>query len=265
MEPALVVVALALVFAGTHVGLAMHPVRRRLVDRLGEGGFFAAYSLTATLTFWLLIAYYARHRLEGAPGLALGGVPFVRTVLLALVVAGCVLAAAGLAAYPRSPVALFGQTIHEPRGVERITRHPFFAGTALVGVAHALLAPHLSGAVLMGALAVLALAGARHQDAKHLQRQGRAYAEHLAVTSFVPFAAIVAGRQRLVWRELPLAASVIGLGAAVLLRSVHAYLFAADGWWLVIAVAGGGAVASVQSWRRVRRRDGGAVLAAVRR
>ena len=264
MEPALVVAALALVFVGAHVGLATQPVRGRLVDRLGEGGFFAVYSLTATLTFWSLIAYYARHRLEGAPGLALGAVPFVRAVLLALVAAGCALAAAGLAAYPRSPVALLGQTVREPRGVARITRHPFFAGTALVGAAHALLAPHLSGAVLMGALVVLAVAGARHQDAKHLERQGRAYADHLAVTSFVPFAAILAGRQRLAWRELPLGAGAIGLGAALLLRSVHAYLFAADGRWLVLAVAGGGAIASLQSWRRMRRRDAQATFAAVR-
>ena len=166
MEPALVVFLLALVFAGTHVGLATGGIRSRLVARLGEGGFLLAYSLlVASLTFWALVAYYAAHRFEGAPGLALGAVT-----------AGARRAARhdrgrrrprrlrALRLPPR--LAAFDQPIRPPYGLERITRHPFFAGTALIGIAHVLLANRLAGAVLMGALAVLSIAGARHQDVK---------------------------------------------------------------------------------------------------
>ncbi len=162
MEPALVVLLLALVFAGTHVGLATGGIRARLVARLGEGGFLLAYSLVASLTFWALVAYYAAHRFEGAPGLALGAVPLVRGALLAVIGVGVVLAVSGLFIPPR--LAAFDQPIRPPYGLERITRHPFFAGTALIGIAHVLLANRLAGAVLMGALAVLSIAGARHQD-----------------------------------------------------------------------------------------------------
>jgi uncharacterized membrane protein len=255
MVPALGVALWALVFVGTHVGLATHAMRARLVARLGEGGFFGLYSMVASVTFGMLVAYYAAHRFDGAPGLALGTHPFARALLIATIGAGIALAVAGLVAYPRMPVALFGRSVGEPRGIERITRHPFFAGTALLGIAHALLATHLTGTVLMGALALLAIAGARHQDAKHLRRHGRPYADYLAATSMVPFAAIVAGRQRLAWREQPLGALAAGVVVAVALRAVHASLFAGGGRWIVLAVVGGGAVASLQSWRRVRRRS----------
>jgi hypothetical protein len=69
----------------------------------------------------------------------------------------------------------------------------------------------------------------------------------------VPFAAILSGRQQLVWRELPVGALLIGLGLAVLLRTVHAGLFSAGGTWIILAVLGGAAIAAVQSWRRARR------------
>lgn len=253
MEPALGVLLLAIVFAATHVGLATRAVRAGLVARLGEGGFFAAYSLVATVTLAVLVSYYAAHRFEGLPGLTLGAVALVRASLLAVIAGGCALAAAGLAAYPRMPVALFGREVRPPYGVTRITRHPFFAGTALVGIAHVLLAPYLAGAVLMGGLATLAIAGARHQDAKHLERHGRPYAEYLAATSFLPFAAILAGRQRLVWRELPLGAAALGLAVAAGLRFIHPSLFAGGGRWMVLAIAAGGMVATLQSWLRARR------------
>ncbi len=253
MEPALAIALLSLLFVGTHVGLATRAVRARLVALLGEGGFFGLYSLVATLSFWALVAYYAGHRYEGALGLAAGAVPLLRWLLMGTIAFGVALIVAGLAVYPRLPVALFGQPIEEPRGIERVTRHPFFAGMALVGGAHALLATHAAGAVLMGGLALLAVVGSRHQDAKYLARRGRPYADYLAVTSIVPFAAILAGRQRLAWRELPFRELALGIGVAVGLRFVHDGLFAGGGRWLVLAVAGGGAVASLQSWLRSRR------------
>ena len=53
MEPAIIVGLLWLLFGGTHVGLATRRVRGRLVDVVGEGGFFALFSLVAALTFWM--------------------------------------------------------------------------------------------------------------------------------------------------------------------------------------------------------------------
>ena len=75
MEPALTVAVLWLLFAGTHIGLATRRVRAALVARLGEAGFTALFSVIASASFAAAIAYYAAHRTEGAPGLALANVP----------------------------------------------------------------------------------------------------------------------------------------------------------------------------------------------
>jgi hypothetical protein len=103
----------------------------------------------------------------------------------------------------------------KPRGIERITRHPFFVGTALLGVGHALLASRLTGVVFFGGLAIFALAGAWHQDRKLLATRGATHAALMARTSLVPFAAIATGRQRFVARELPLAAVALGVAGRV--------------------------------------------------
>jgi uncharacterized membrane protein len=252
-EPAAILALLWLLFGGTHVGLATGRVRGALVDRLGDRGFMALFSAIASISFAALVVYYAAHRYEGAPGLALTAVPAVRWLLMAAIAFGVALITAGLIAYPRMPMALFDQPIRQPRGIERITRHPFFVGVAVLGVAHAFLATRLVGAVFAAGLAVLGIAGAWHQDRKLLARRGGPYADYLARTSTVPFAAALAG-QPLAWRELPLGALAGGLVLAVVLRLGHGVLFAHGGAWIIVAVSGGGAIASWQTWRRTQRR-----------
>ncbi|MGH7963488.1 MAG: NnrU family protein [Candidatus Binatia bacterium] len=253
MESALVVALLWLLFGGTHIGLAAGPIRGRLVARLGEGGFLALFSLVASVLFTVLVMYYAAYRWEGAPGLAVSSLPALRWPLMVFIAIGVVLMIASLAAYSESPYAIFNQTIRSPRGVERITRHPFFAGVALLALAHALLATRLVGTVFFSGLALLAIIGARHQDTKLLVRRGQPYADYLAATSIVPFAAIVSGRQRIVWRELPVGALAAGLVLTFALRAVHDGIFAHGGLWVIVGVLGGAAVATLQSWRRARR------------
>lgn len=254
MEPALLVTLLWLLFGGTHIGLATTRIRGALVGRLGDIGFNALFSLVAAASFALLIGTYAAHRSEGAAGLALGDWPGLRGMLMGVIVVGVALSTAALISYPRSPYTLFaGTTIRSPYGIERVTRHPFFAGVALLALAHVLLATRLVGTVFAAGLTLVAIAGAWHQDGKFLARQGRPYADYLAVTSAVPFAAILSGRQRLVVRELPLGTLVLGLAIALLLRAVHDSIFAHGGVFVIGAVIGGAAVETVQSWRRARR------------
>ena len=128
MEPALLVAVSWIVFFGTHLGFATEPVRGALVRRLGNRGFFAFFYAVAAVTFTIWVAVTAAVRLEGLPGIALGQHVLVHTLAIAFIVAGLSLSAAGLVSYPRSPMALPSQPVGEPRGVERITRHPFFAG-----------------------------------------------------------------------------------------------------------------------------------------
>src|SRR5262249_49402117 len=148
------------------------------------------------------------------------------------------------------------RTVPEPYGLERVSRHPFFVGVGLLAVAHVLLATRFAGTVFTAGLALVAFVGAWHQDRKLHALRGAAYGRYLATTSTLPFAAIVAGRQRLVWNELPWPSLFAGLVLAAVLRTFHASLFGYDGTGVVIAVAGGGALATYRSWRRAKRREG---------
>src|SRR5262249_26539568 len=157
----------------------------------------------------------------GAPGIAATG--WLRAVLIGVVALGVVLAIAGIVPYPSSSYALFRTTSNaEPRGLERITRHPFFVGTALIGAGHALLATHATGTVSFAGRACLSVAGAWHQDRKLVTARGASHETFLARTSTVPFLAILLGRQRLVVRELPLGALALGVAVAWGLRRIHA-------------------------------------------
>jgi uncharacterized membrane protein len=171
-----------------------------------------------------------------------------------MAVCGVSLCAAALASYARFPTALFAQPVQRARGIERVTRHPFFAGAALFALAHTLLAPHLVGTIFFGGLALLAILGAWHQDCKLLERRGPAFAEYLAETSAVPFKAIVERRQALCWRELPVRALAVGVALALAARHWHDSLFAGGGWWIVGLTLGGAALAAFSAWRRSQRR-----------
>jgi uncharacterized membrane protein len=251
MEPVLAVAFLWLLFGGAHLALAAEPIRGRLVGRLGEMGFLALFWALAALTFALLVHGYAERRALGPPGLGLGGVPALRPLLIGIAGAGVALML--LMDYPRTPTALFGQPIQPPRGIQRVTRHPFFAGAVLLAGAHALLATRLVGTIFFGGLTLFVVAGVWHQERKILARRGAAYADHLAVTSAVPFAAVVAGRQRLVWRELSPIAVALAIAGAIALRLGHGLLMADGGAWVIAVVIAGAARATVQSWRRSRR------------
>jgi uncharacterized membrane protein len=254
MEPAVAVALAWLVFAGTHVGLALGPIRASLVERFGRWGFVALYSVVAGISFVLLVRTYADHRFAGTGGLALGASPVLRPVLLAAIAVGMTFVAMSLDAYPHSPMAVGSDSVDEPRGLERITRHGFFVGVALIGVAHVLLATRLVGAVFAAGLVALSVVGAWHQDRKLLSLRGDPYARYLECTSTIPFVAIAAGRQRFVLGELPLRAAAIGLVLTVALRTVHAWIFASGGLWVVLATLGGAGVATLRAYRAERRR-----------
>jgi uncharacterized membrane protein len=254
MDPLVATVLLAILFIGTHVGLATEPVRPRLVAALGEWGFRGLFFAIAAAAFTWLVVVYADHRTAGPPGPGLGASTPWRAILSALAVVGVTLMVASLAGYPATPYADdHPSRIRPPRGLERVTRHPFFVGTALFAMSHALLAAHAIGAVLMGALALLAMAGPIHQDAKLRRLRGPAFDGYVRATSTVPFAAILAGRQRLVLRELPLGALAAGLAVAVGLRAMHAEIFADRGLWVVLVVVGGAAFFTALAWLRDRR------------
>ncbi|WP_144139488.1 NnrU family protein [Paraburkholderia sp. BCC1884] len=187
------VVAAAIVFVGSHF-LLSHPLRRPLVGAMGELGFMGVYSVVAIATFgWLIVAYLKAPLTSPLWPVGDG--------IWALVTVGMLIAA----------ILLMGSLIRNPAlptggkpgalpvaalGVFAVTRHPMMWSFALWGLCHIVVFPVAKNIVLATAIVVLALIGAALQDRKKERLQPDLWPAWESKTSYLPFAAIAAGRAR---------------------------------------------------------------------
>ncbi len=224
MDTALLATGLAsAAFVASHLGLSATPLRATLVARLGETGFQILYGLVAVLTLGTLIAAYsqASHQVYlWPPGPGVRHLPLLMMPLALILIAGGVLvpnpSATGMTGVLDRP---------EPaQGVLRITRHPVMWGVGLWATAHVLANGDLASLLFFGGFLLTALGGAAHLDRRMAAAQGDRWRRFAEATSFVPFAALLAGRQRWAWAELRRPA-LWGLGVFVLLLVLHPALF----------------------------------------
>lgn len=217
MSPELLIVVFWLLFTVTHTVPSSAALRPGLIERLGNGTFLGLYSLVSFATFGPLVWIYFTNRHGGellySPG------PSAYLPAQALAFGAFVLLTAS--AISPSPVSMMGHT--EATGLSRITRHPAFLSTGLIGLAHLLLFGYATDVAFFGGLFLYSMFGSWHQD----QRQKKTRPELASMfesTSWFPFAAIVAGRNRLVASELPWLGFVAGAGAAWAVWLLHAWL-----------------------------------------
>jgi len=211
-------------FAGTHMVLSSLPVRGKLIARLGEKTFRGLYSLIAFATFIPLVWVYFGNRHAGGVVWSLAAAPGVRPLAMLLAVLGIAMIVAGVL---RPSPALAGiKQAWGARGLTRITRHPLFMGIALWALSHLLLNGFVTDVLFFGGLLAFSLAGAAHQDARKRATEEERLGQFLAESSYWPFAAVIAGRNRVIWQELPWLALAIGAGAAVGIYALHPWAFA---------------------------------------
>jgi len=217
------ILLLWLAFGATHVVLSSARVRPVLVARLGDGGFLALYSVVALAIFVPLTSVFATHKHAG-PLLwqTVGPAAVARGLNHVLMAAALVLLVASLLPGSPPPSAMQARGPAVVRGMTRVTRHPTSTAFALFGLAHLLVNGNLGDLLFFGGFPVFSWVGARHQDSRKL-RDVPGYADVVATTSIVPFAAIVGGRQRLA--DFPVGAAALGLALAVVLRLWHHQLF----------------------------------------
>lgn len=185
----------------THFGISSTPLRGALIARLGEKPYLGLYSLISALAFWWLAAAYAAA--PYAPLWPTAG--WQAWVPLLVVPVSLLLLVAGFSTPNPTAVgqeSLLNRQGEPARGILRVTRNPFLWGVGLWALAHLVPNGDLAALLLFGTLAVLALAGSALIDAKLARRLGPAWDRFAARTSNVPFAAIAAGRQTFVWREI---------------------------------------------------------------
>ena len=224
MDTAIVVMGLvSAAFFLSHLGLATAPVRGRIVSRLGEKGFQGLYSSVALLALGAMIAAYVKashHVYLWPPG------PGVRHLPLLLMPIALILIVGG-ATTPNPSAVGMETSLDRPdpvQGVLRITRHPVMWGVILWSAAHILANGDLASLLFFGGFLLTAGLGSFHLDRRMGVSQGERWRRFAAVTSYVPLAAILAGRQPLVWAELRRPV-LIGLVVFVVLLFAHPYLF----------------------------------------
>lgn len=192
-------IAMAL-FIITHLAMSGRAIRAALMGALGRWGFMAVYSLVAAVLLgWSIRAYMA------APTVMLfeTGAALKHTSLSLMMIAVFFV----IGGYTTPNPGVMGMEEmglrSGARGVLKITRHPVMWGVALWGVSHVLGAGHMSALIFFGGMTVLALAGARHIDARRRAGHGDAWTRYEAETSFWPLGAIIGGRTRVERGEIP--------------------------------------------------------------
>jgi uncharacterized membrane protein len=192
--------AAGLVWFLLHAAVAGSRLRFWLVGRFGEKAFRSAFSLASVAALWWLISAY-RH----APYRRLWHVPEWLGYLPVLVMPLAFILLAGAYTVP-SPTLAGGEKAlleaNAARGVLRITRHPFLWSVVLWAGVHLLVNADVGSYLFFSSLGLTALVGSFDIDRKRRRTHAQAYARFEAVTSNVPFAALLTGRTRLSTREL---------------------------------------------------------------
>lgn len=194
MDSTQAVAVAAVAFVGSHF-LLSHPLRGVLVRAIGAAAFQGVYSLVAFVTLGWLIWAYVKAPLT-SPFWPVGDVLWAVVTVVMLIAS--ILLMGSLIRNPALPTG--GRPCAFPEvalGVFAITRHPMMWSFALWGLCHIAVFPIAKNMILGAAVIVLALVGSAMQDRKKEQLQPEQWAVWESKTSYLPFAAIAAGRARL--------------------------------------------------------------------
>ena len=195
---------------------------------MGEAPFQGLYSLTVAVALAGMIwSYSEAPHVELWPAVRATG--FVPLVIMPFALW---LAVAGLST--RAPTQVGGSStlyLAEPAaGILRVTRHPQLWAWTLWSGSHITANGDLASLVFFAAFALLALLGMLHIDHRRARSHGAEWVAFAAVTSLVPFQAILQGRNKLVLGELGAFRLALSAAVYVALLLGHAYLFGASPW-----------------------------------
>lgn len=225
MDPVTKVLFWWLAFGGTHTVLTHPPIRSALVGALGDRGFQGVYSLISFATFvplmWVFFANRESHAVALSTLVATPGIWWLTMILMLLAVVMLVLGFA-----QPSPLSLGGARAPTGAiGVLRITRHPAFMAFGILGLAHLLVTSNAIDRVFFGGLVIYTLIGCAHQDWRKRQGADEKAQRFFAETSYLPFAAIASGRNRLDLGELGGKALLLGLVVFAVIFVFHHRIF----------------------------------------
>jgi len=213
-------------FIAAHLVLPIPALRTRLIKWFGKRAYLLGYSLlSSALLVWVVFAAIDAPYIELWPLQ-----PWQALVSLLAVPVAAWLLIAGLT----QPNAL-SISFRESGGIQlgpvtSVTRHPVLWGFLLWSVSHAIANGDLVSLIMFGGLTLLAVIGFRLVDLRARRRLGpKRWKQISQNTSIIPFAAVLAGRTRLVWSwQTSLAALVALLTTVWFALQGHRWLIGVD-------------------------------------
>jgi uncharacterized membrane protein len=206
-----------------HLGIAGSPLRWALVGRLGENGFRILFSsLSAVGLVWLVRAYAEAMTPETFYGLRVVDTWMLWVPAVVMPVALLLFVGAVTVKNPTAVGAEGALEQSEPaRGVLRITRHPMLWSFTLWAAAHLIANGDLASTLLFPTIMLVSLAGMASIDRKRARTGGADWDRFRSVTSILPFAAILEGRNRFVDAEIGVWRVLAALALWGLLVALH--------------------------------------------
>ena len=220
MSTALLIAALWIAFAGSHMLLSSRSWRPRVIAALGdERRFQGLYSLVALGIFVPLVAIYFRHKHEGPYLGTLAAVPGMRWLMFIGMGATFAMAVAGLVR--PSPASVVPGSA-EVRGIFHVTRHPVLMALGLYGLLHlCVVSINATELAFFAGFPLFVAIGARHQDQRKLASKPD-FKRFYEATPFLPFSRPAGVLTALREQPIPIA---LGIAVAAVLRWFHPALF----------------------------------------
>ena len=217
-------IAACLFFLGMHWIVSGSPLRAHIVKLLGETLFKVLFSLSifAALT-WMVIAFSA------APSLPTWGTAeSLKPISLVLMFFALLLLPMSI--FDKNPT-LMGIVPPDQvtaRGMVRITRHAGLIGLGLWGLAHFIVNGDWASHLLYGTIAFEGLIAPMNLDRKYRARYAESWNKFTEQTSYIPFLAIMTGRNKLVISELNIWGALIGVALFTGILYFHQAWFGAS-------------------------------------
>lgn len=220
-----VLIVASLGFIAIHVFISSTPLRAKLVEQLGLIAYLAGFSVISAIAIGGMIwGYMAAEQIElwQLPG----------ALWIAAVIAiplGLWLVALGVGTPNPTTVGQEAviQSEMPARGIVRVTRHPFMVGFAVWALGHMLVNGDVASQIFFGMFFAQAATGPWLIDRKKAVAFAERWPAFAAVTSTIPFAAILAGRNQFRADEIGWLRLLISLLAVGLFVYFHGSLFGA--------------------------------------
>ena len=212
MTPTAMLALATAAFIVTHF-VSSTPLRAALVARIGERPYQGLYTLLAFITLgWMGWAFAQAPREPLFSGLR--EAPYV-LMPIAFVLLAC--------GFGRNPTIVGADKLlksEEPaRGMIRVTRHPIMWSFMLFAAAHILARGDVKSLIFFGGLLLVAALGTVFIDLR--KKTNPDFQRFAAITSNLPFLAILQGRNRVVWREIGWPRPAIGVAVYFGVLSFH--------------------------------------------